>query len=67
VLIQGYCLSSSPTQWKPGEQLGRFKGVVVLSGVRHRQHPDRGDGAVNASDEEVLEDLHISNWQGILV
>jgi hypothetical protein len=45
VLTQGCFLSGSPTQWKPGDQLGRFKGVVVLFGVRHRQHPDRGDGA----------------------
>ena len=33
--------------------------AVAYSGFREGQHPDRGDGAVNPSDEEVLEDLNI--------
>lgn len=32
---------------------------VAYSGFRHGQHPDRGDGAVNPSDAEMLEDLRI--------
>lgn len=33
--------------------------AVCYSGFRSGQHPDRGDGAVNPSYEEVLEDLNI--------
>jgi exo-beta-1,3-glucanase (GH17 family) len=33
--------------------------AVSYSGFREGQHPDRGDGAVNPSDQEVLEDLEI--------
>ncbi len=33
--------------------------AVAYSGYREGQHPDRGNGAVNPSDEEILEDLEI--------
>ena len=33
--------------------------AVCYSGFRAGQHPDRGDGAVNPSDAEILEDLRI--------
>jgi len=33
--------------------------AVGYSGFREGQHPDRGDGAVNPSDAEILEDLEI--------
>lgn len=33
--------------------------AVAYSGFREGQHPDRGDGAVNPSAEEILEDLKI--------
>ncbi len=33
--------------------------AVAYSGFREDQHPDRGDGAVNPSDAEILEDLNI--------
>ena len=33
--------------------------AVAYSGYREGQHPDRGDGAVNPSSEEILEDLEI--------
>jgi exo-beta-1,3-glucanase (GH17 family) len=33
--------------------------AVAYSGFREGQHPDRGNGAVNPSDAEVLEDLQI--------
>jgi len=39
--------------------------AICYSGFRSGQHPDRGDGAVNPSYEEVLEDLNIiSKEQG---
>jgi exo-beta-1,3-glucanase (GH17 family) len=33
--------------------------AVAYSGFRSGQHPDRGDGAVNPTGEEILEDLEI--------
>ena len=33
--------------------------AIAYSGFREGQYPDRGDGAVNPSDEEILEDLNI--------
>ncbi|NND36536.1 MAG: hypothetical protein HKN81_05305, partial [Gammaproteobacteria bacterium] len=33
--------------------------AVAYSGFREGQHPDRGDGAVNPSADEILEDLQI--------
>jgi len=38
--------------------------AVAYSGFREGQHPDRGDGAVNPSDEEILEDLEIMAAHG---
>ncbi len=33
--------------------------AIAYSGFREGQHPDRGDGAVNPSRAEILEDLQI--------
>jgi len=33
--------------------------AVAYSGFREGQHPDRGNGAINPGDEEILEDLEI--------
>ena len=33
--------------------------AMSYSGFREGQHPDRGEGAVNPSDDEILEDLNI--------
>ncbi|MGJ8724885.1 MAG: glycosyl hydrolase family 17 protein [Roseibacillus sp.] len=33
--------------------------AICYSGFRDGQHPDRGQGAINPSDEEILEDLKI--------
>lgn len=38
----------------PGKRM-----ALSYSGFREGQHPDRGDGAVNPSDAEILEDLNI--------
>jgi exo-beta-1,3-glucanase (GH17 family) len=53
-----------PIQQKASDLLGGFKQAVCYSGFRHGQHPDRGDGAVNPSDKEILEDLQILSRQG---
>ncbi|MEZ5195202.1 MAG: glycosyl hydrolase family 17 protein [Bacteroidales bacterium] len=39
--------------------LGGVSDAICYSGFRSGQHPDRGDGAVNPSHEETLEDLKI--------
>lgn len=40
------------------------KRAICYSGFRQGQHPDRGKGAVNPSDAEVLEDLQILSRNG---
>jgi exo-beta-1,3-glucanase (GH17 family) len=47
-------LAQSPDDLLRGEVM-----AVSYSGFREGQHPDRGDGAVNPSDDEILEDLRI--------
>ena len=42
---------------------GEFWGVCY-SGFRTGQHPDRGDGAKNPTDEQILEDLNILARRG---
>ncbi len=42
-----------------GDLLMGVSDAVCYSGFRNGQHPDRGDGAVNPSYEETLEDLKI--------
>jgi exo-beta-1,3-glucanase (GH17 family) len=39
--------------------LAGISKAVCYSGFRSGQHPDRGDGAVNPSRDEILEDLRI--------
>jgi exo-beta-1,3-glucanase (GH17 family) len=39
--------------------LAGVSSAVCYSGFRSGQHPDRGDGAVNPSAEEILQDLRI--------
>jgi exo-beta-1,3-glucanase (GH17 family) len=43
----------------PGDLIAAEVMAVAYSGYREGQHPDRGDGAVNPSDAEILEDLEI--------
>ena len=53
-----------PIQQKPSALLCGLKKAICYSGFRHGQHPDRGTGAVNPSDKEILEDLQILNRHG---
>ncbi len=46
--------SQSPDKLLSGEVM-----AVAYSGFREGQHPDRGEGAVNPSEEQILEDLNI--------
>jgi exo-beta-1,3-glucanase (GH17 family) len=47
------------TQQTPEALLSGEVMAIAYSGFREGQHPDRGDGANNPSDEEILEDLNI--------
>jgi exo-beta-1,3-glucanase (GH17 family) len=55
--------TAAPIQQKPSDLLRGVKRGVCYSGFRQGQHPDRGAGAVNPSDQEILEDLQILNRQ----
>ncbi len=44
---------------KKSDLLAGFAKAVAYSGFRHGQHPDRGEGAVNPSVADILEDLEI--------
>jgi len=48
-----------PGQQPPDALVAGEVMAVAYSGFREGQHPDRGDGAVNPSTDEILEDLEI--------
>ena len=50
----GNAYSQTPDALIEGEVM-----AMSYSGFREGQHPDRGDGAINPSREEILEDLQI--------
>jgi exo-beta-1,3-glucanase (GH17 family) len=56
--------AGAPIQQKTSALLCGVHKAVCYSGFRHGQHPDRGTGAVNPSDKEILEDLQILNRHG---
>ncbi|MCB1132366.1 MAG: glycosyl hydrolase [Verrucomicrobiae bacterium] len=49
---------------KPSDLLAGESRAVCYSGFRPGQHPDRGSGAVNPTDAEILEDLRILSGRG---
>lgn len=51
--------ASQILQQEESDLLGGTHRAICYSGFRAGQHPDRGEGAVNPSDEEILEDLQI--------
>lgn len=58
------CDSGTPTavgelRQDSGQLIAGKVMAIAYSGFREGQHPDRGDGAKNPSDEEILEDLEI--------
>lgn len=50
---------SASSQAGEAQTRARPRYAVAYSGYRTGQHPDRGDGAVNPTEEEILEDLRI--------
>ncbi len=51
--------AAEPLQQQQSDLLEGIQRGVCYSGFRHGQHPDRGVGAVNPSDKEMLEDLQL--------
>jgi exo-beta-1,3-glucanase (GH17 family) len=52
-------LSAAGLKQTPDRRVAGEIMAIAYSGYREGQHPDRGDGAVNPSDDEILEDLEI--------
>jgi exo-beta-1,3-glucanase (GH17 family) len=63
IVVLGTDLKANPAeillQQKPGDLLAGESRAICYSGYRRGQHPDRGAGAANPSDAEILEDLQI--------
>lgn len=53
-----------PVQQKTGDLLGGIIRGVCYSGFRTGQQPGHGDTAINPSEAEILEDLHILSRDG---
>ncbi|MEO0974918.1 MAG: glycosyl hydrolase [Pseudomonadota bacterium] len=51
--------SQAPWHQGQGALIDDTVRAVAYSGYRRGQHPDRGQGAVNPSREQILEDLHL--------
>ena len=56
--------SAPPLGQQPSALLCGQSRAICYSGFRRGQHPDRGDGAINPSEAEILEDLKILTNQG---
>lgn len=54
----------SNIQQVPENLLAGVSNAICYSGFRSGQHPDRGDGAVNPSENEILEDLQMLSSLG---
>tara|TARA_R110002049_G_scaffold285698_4_gene466921 strand:+ start:26616 stop:27662 length:1047 start_codon:yes stop_codon:yes gene_type:complete len=46
-------------QQQPSDLLANTSRAVCYSGYRSGQHPDRGDGAVNPTSDQIREDLNL--------
>lgn len=51
--------STDSIQQQPDDLLAGVSKAICYSGFRTGQHPDRGEGAKNPTDEQILEDLNI--------
>lgn len=58
LLISSFTCHAAYEQTTDSLLAEQFMGVAY-SGFREGQHPDRGNGAVNPSDSDILEDLQI--------
>lgn len=60
-LVNWFLLASASADYHQSENelMAGEVMAIAYSGFREGQHPDRGKGAVNPSDAEILEDLRI--------
>jgi exo-beta-1,3-glucanase (GH17 family) len=67
-LFQSFSLQAQtaelPLKQKKSALLSEESWAICYSGFRTGQHPNRGNGAKNPSDEEMLEDLQILSKAG---
>ncbi|MDA7936295.1 glycosyl hydrolase family 17 protein [bacterium] len=59
LLLPNSLFAEDILQQKEADLLAGTHQAICYSGYRKGQHPDRGDGAKNPSDAEILEDLKI--------
>lgn len=64
ILIAGLFLvtcqySENMLKQSENDLVAGFSRAIAYSGFRQGQHPDRGDGAVNPTENEILDDLQI--------
>lgn len=68
IFLLAGCMNSEkkirPIQQNKEDLLGGISKAICYSGFRAGQHPDRGNGAINPSKEEILEDLRILSEKG---
>ena len=75
VWLMAFCLASAGNaaaagattvslQQKKSDLLAGLPQGICYSGFRHGQHPDRGDGDANPSEQEISEDLQILTRDG---
>jgi len=55
-LAEGDASQVDPIQQSRSDLIAETHRAICYSGFRSGQHPDRGNGAVNPSDQEILED-----------
>lgn len=58
-MLTAVLTANNPLQQSKEDLLAGTANAICYSGFRSGQHPDRGQGAVNPSEAEVLEDLQI--------
>ncbi|MDA3854284.1 MAG: glycosyl hydrolase family 17 protein [Bacteroidales bacterium] len=63
-LLVSCTTQDSPLKQDKSDLLAGAANGVCYSGFRAGQHPDRGNGAVNPSEEQILEDLKILKKAG---
>ncbi|MDW3191160.1 MAG: glycosyl hydrolase family 17 protein [Cytophagales bacterium] len=56
--------ATNTIQQSSADLLAGVSNAICYSGFRSGQHPDRGDGAVNPSKAEILEDLQMLSGLG---
>ncbi len=59
LLLSSHAFSKVGYEQQPSSLLQGETMAVAYSGFREGQHPDRGQGAINPSDAQILEDLNI--------